>query len=153
MGHGDFRWGTAFGMVVVVGVLGALILWAEAAMVELRWINPSPAQAATRILVETTGEEYAAPCGPGQTCRATVDLPTGVHDVRIRQGDPSEWSPYSNAVIYPVAALEGCAWDADGSGAVTAADFGAFLARFELGEVNQVDFGAFLRAFGRGSCL
>jgi hypothetical protein len=140
------------GVLLTGGVLYALLVWAHAALVELRWLNPSESHAATRILVGPTGEAYEAPCAPGETCSRVVDLPPGENEVWIHQGDAEEWSPQSNVEMYTVLLPDGCDWDLDGNGSVTTADFGLFLPLFAENSFTVQDFGRYLAAMGT-DCL
>lgn len=124
---------------------------ADASPFDIRYRNPGAALAYD-VLEVCNGDEcraYPVACAPGATCALVADLPTGAAEVSLvgRAGELA--SDRSNVRAVDVAAVEGCGWDTDADGAVTPADFGAFLVRFGAGELNSLDFAAFLRAFGQ----
>lgn len=77
--------------------------------------------------------ELAAPCVGGATCTARIDLPHGESIVSARARVAALYSDPSNSLtriaVEPAQCLSEatCRHDADGSGAVTVADFASFL--------------------------
>ncbi len=117
---------------------------AQAAPYTVRFRNPGSARAYETLATCTASGclEQPVACAPGATCAATVELEPGVHSVWLLGGQGADRTGPSNVREITIAgpppfdpaACEGApdSWraDFDGSGGVTASDFGRFLRQF-----------------------